>query len=217
MIKRLAAAAVLFAASLLLALYARDVWHTKRALEDGDTRAALGRVAPSTWHAHTTLPAVLSRGALGIDDDLLFRRTATHALEQVDVEGTTKNAKRRSVIETGLSRIARTDTNAARAALAADYLGVLYYNDPPSPDQAANAYEDPSQAGPSDFQTPEQRATTQFVAAAKLNPADDNAERNLELMLRRPSPPQHHGAPKAGGGERKGNKGSGAREAGHGY
>jgi len=154
---------------------------------------------------------------LGVDDDLLFRRTAMRALAQVDVEATTKNVKRRSIIETGLSRVARTDTNAVRAALAADYLGVLYYNDPPSPDQAANAYEDPSQAGPSDFQTPEQRATTQFVAAAKLNPDDDNAARNLELMLRRPAPPQHRGAPKAGGGERKGHKGSGARQAGHGY
>jgi hypothetical protein len=207
----------MLAAAVFLALFARDVWHWQRAMEDADARSRLGPVAASSWNADTTLPAALSRGLLGLDDDLTFRRTAMHALQQVDDRGNDKNQKVRSVIEASLGRVVRHDTNTTRASRAADYLGVMLYNDPPSPDQAANAYEDPTQGAPSDFQTPEQKAELQFSAAVRLDPNDDNAARNLELMLRRPAPPPHKGAPRSGGGEQLGHKGSGARPAGHGY
>jgi hypothetical protein len=215
--RRLAAAVVMLTAAVFLALFARDVWHWQRAIQDADERAQLGPVAARAWNADTTLPTALSRRLLGLDDDLAFRRTAMHALQQVDEKGNDKNQKVRSIVEASLGRIVRHDTSPTRASRAADYLGVMLYNDPPSPDQAANAYEDPSQSAPSDFQTPEQKAELQFSAAVRLDPSDDNAARNLELMLRRPSPPNHQGAPRSGGGEQLGHKGSGARPAGHGY
>jgi|tagenome__1003787_1003787.scaffolds.fasta_scaffold20964194_2 hypothetical protein len=215
--RRLLAAAVMLGAAVLLALFARDVWHWQRAMEDADARSRVGAVAAGAWNADTTLPAGVARRLLGLDDDLAFRRAAMHALQQVDAKGNDRNQKVRSVIEATLGRIVRHDTNATRASRSADYLGVLLYNDPPSPDQAANAYEDPSQGAPSDFQTPEQKAELQFSAAVRLDPDDDNAARNLELMLRRPTPPNHKGAPRSGGGEQLGQKGSGARPAGHGY
>jgi hypothetical protein len=217
MIRRLAAAVVLLAAAVFLALFARDTWHWQRAIHDADARAAYGPISADAWSAQTTLPSSLARSLLGIDDDLRFRAAAMRALVRVDEHGDAKNQKLRSVIETSLGRLVRTDTDATRASLAADYLGVLLYNDPPSPDQAANIYEDPTQTGPSDLLTPEQRATAQFVAAVRLNPSDDNAARNLELMLRRPQPLDRRSAPRAGGGDNAGNKGSGARPAGHGY
>jgi hypothetical protein len=217
MTRRLLAAAAMLAAAVLLGLFARDVWHWQRAMEDADARSTLGPIAASAWDADTTLPAGLSRGLLGLDDDLAFRRTAMHALRQVDDRGNDRNQKVRSVVEASLGRIVRHDANTTRASRAADYLGVMLYNDPPSPDQAANAYEDPTQGAPSDFQTPEQKAELQFSAAVRLDPNDDNAARNLELMLRRPAPPPHKGAPRSGGGEQLGHKGSGARPAGHGY
>jgi hypothetical protein len=217
MIRRLAAAVVMLAAAVVLGLFARDTWHWQRAIEDADARAAYGPISPDAWSAQTTLPAGLSRSVLGIGDDLRFRTAAMRALRQVDKHGNEKNQKQRSVLETALGRLVRTDTDPARASLAADYLGVLLYNDPPSPDQAANIYEDPTQTGPSDLLTPEQRAEAQFVSAVRLNPSDDNAARNLELMLHRPQPLDRRSAPHAGGGDNSGNKGSGARPAGHGY
>jgi hypothetical protein len=217
LIGRLAAAAVMLVAAVFLALFAHDVWRWQRAVDDADARATMGHVAPAAWSADTALPRSWTRGLLGLDDDLLFRSTAMRALRQVDQQANEQNQKRRGITETALGRIIRNDTNTVRASRAADYLGVLLYNDPISPDQAANAYQDPSQSGPSDLQTPEQKATVQFVAAVRLDPRDENAARNLELMLRRPEPAAHQGVPRVAGGERLGNKGSGAREAGHGY
>jgi hypothetical protein len=129
----------------------------------------------------------------------------------------TKTQNQRSYVESALARIVRGDSDAVRAARAADYLGVLLYAEPPTPSQAANAYADPSQSGPSDQLTPEQKATLQFATAVRLDPTDDNAARNLELMLRMPQPAPHQGSPQAGGGERFGHKGSGARPPGYGY
>ena len=217
MIVRLGAAAGMLAVALLLALYARDVWRWQRAVEDADARARLGHVAPTAWRADTVLPQSWSRSRLGLDDDLVFRRTTALALTHVSEQGTADNQKTRGIIETALARIARNDTNHVRASQAADILGVLLYNDPISPDQAANAYQDPQETGPDEQKTPEEKAESQFITAVRLDPANENAARNLELMLRRPGPPPHRGAPKAAAGEHLGNKGSGAREAGHGY
>jgi hypothetical protein len=217
MIRRLAAAAAMLAVAAFLVLLARDAWHWQRAVRDGDTRAAIAPVSPDAWQADATLPAGLARRLLGIDDDLAFRRIEMRAIRIASRPQSTKTQQQRSIVETALGRIARTDTDPVRAARAADYLGVLLYTDPPSPDQAANAYQDPTQAGPSNQQTPEQKAMAQFLNAVRLDPGNDNAQRNLELMLRQPQPPPHQGSPQPGGGDRFGHKGSGARPAGHGY
>jgi hypothetical protein len=217
MTRRLAAAALMLAVAAFLVLLARDAWHWQRAVRDGDTRAAIAPVSPDAWQADATLPAGLARRLLGIDDDLAFRRIEMRAIRIASRPQSTKTQQQRSIVETALGRIARTDTDPVRAARAADYLGVLLYTDPPSPDQAANAYQDPTQAGPSNQQTPEQKAMAQFLNAVRLDPGNDNAQRNLELMLRQPQPPPHQGSPQPGGGDRFGHKGSGARPAGHGY
>lgn len=217
MIRRLAAAAALLAAATFLVLFARDVWRWDRAVRDADTRAAVAPVSPSAWQAHTTLPSALTRRLLGINDDLVFRRTMMRAIQANSHFQTTATQKQRAIVETALARIARDDPDKARASRAADYLGVLLYTDPPSPDQAANAYQDPSQSGPSNQLTPEQKAMLQFLSAVRLDPNNDNAQRNLERMLHQPLPPPHQGSPRAGGGERFGHKGSGARPPGRGY
>jgi hypothetical protein len=216
-IRRLVVAVVMLAAAVVLALLARDTWHWSRAVADADARAAVASVPANAWRADTTLPLSLTRRLLGIGDDLAFRRTEVRAIAMTTQTPTTKSQKQRSFVETALARIARGDSDPVRAARAADYLGVLLYQDPPSPEQAANAYQDPAQAGPSDQQTPEQKAAVQFTTAVRLDPTDDNAARNLELMLRLPQPPPHQGSPQAGGGERFGHKGSGARPPGYGY
>jgi hypothetical protein len=217
MIVRLAAAAGMLAAAIAVALYAHDVWRWQRAIDDADARARLGHVAVAAWRADTVLPQSWSRSRLGLDDDLAFRRTTAQALAHIAETGDTDNQKTRGIIETALARIVRNDTNRVRASEAANMLGVLLYNDPISPDQAANAYQDPQETGPAEQKTPEEKAEAQFITAVALDPANENAARDLELMLRRPGPPPQRGAPKAAAGEHLGNKGSGAREAGHGY
>jgi hypothetical protein len=216
-IRRLTAAAVLLTVAVFLILVARDSWHWERAVHDADARAAIAPVSPDAWRADATLPAGLSRRLLGINDDLAFRRTLMRAIRTASHPPTTKTQKQRSIVESALARIARNDRDPVRASRAADYLGVLLYSDPPAPDQAANAYEDPTQQGPSNQQTPEQKAMVQFLNAVRLDPGNDNAQRNLEQMLRQPQPPPHQGIPQPGGGERFGHKGSGARPPGHGY
>jgi hypothetical protein len=216
-IRRLIAAGAMLVAAALLALLARDTWHWSRAVRDADARAAVAPVSPDAWRADTTLPSGLTRRLLGIDDDLFFRRTAMHALRLAAQEASPATQKQRSIVETALARIARSESDPVRASLAADVLGVLVYSDPPSPDQSANPYRDPTQSGPSDQQTPEQKAAVLFGRAVRLDPGNDNAQRNLELMLRVPQPPPHQGSPQASGGERFGRRGSGARPPGHGY
>jgi hypothetical protein len=217
MTRRLVAAAAMLGVAAFLVLVARDAWHWNRALRNADMRAAVAPVPPGAWRADTTLPSGLVRRLLHIDDDLLFRQTAMRAARLASRTPTEKLQKQRSLVETALGRIARGDRDPARAARAADYLGVLLFNDPASPDQGPNPYQDPAQAGASSQQTPEQRATAQFAYAVRLDPSDDNAARNLEVILRLPSPPAHQGTPQAGGGDRFGHKGSGAQAAGHGY
>ena len=217
MIRRLAAAAALLAIASLLVLLARDVWHWQRAIGDADARAAIAPISPNAWEANTTLPWGLARRLLGVDDDLAFRRTSMLAIGTASRTQSNDTQRERSIVETALARIARDDPNPVRASRAADYLGVLLYSDPASPDQAPNAYLDPTQTGPSSQQTPEEKAIAQFVNAVRLDPNNDNAQRNLEAMLRLPQPPHNQGTPQAGGGEKFGHKGSGARPPGHGY
>ena len=218
MIRRLVAAAALLALAAVLVLLARDTWRWERAVRDADARAAIAPISPAAWQTNTTLPASLDRRLLGLNDDLAFRQTSMQAIHAASHPPTTTKAqKQRSIIEAALARIARSDPDAARASRAADYLGVLLYSDPPSPDQAANPYGDPTQGGPSSQQTPEQQALAQFLNAVRLDPNDDNAQRNLERMFRQPLPPPRRGVPQPGGGEKFGHKGSGARSPGRGY
>ena len=217
MIRRLAAAAALLAVAAVLVLLAHDTWHWQRAVQDADTRAAVMPISPAAWRAETVLPASISRRMLGLGDDLAFRQASMEAIRTATHAATPKAQKQRSILEAALARIARSDADPARASRAADYLGVLLYTDPPSPDQSANPYQDPTQGGASSQLTPEQKAIAQFLNAVRLDPNDDNAQQNLERMLRQPLPPPHKGVPQPGGGERFGHKGSGARSAGRGY
>jgi hypothetical protein len=217
MIGRLAAALAMLVAAVLCTLLARDTWHWGRAIHDADARAALGPVSASAWRAHPTLPGRLAERLLGVDDDIAFRATEERVYDLTSRVTSEEDLKQRAIVETTLARIAHDESRPTRASWAADALGVLSYADPPSPDQGANAYEDPSQADPSSQLTPDQKALAQFTTAARLDPGNDNAQRNLELMLRVPQNRPHKGDPQPGGGDRFGHKGSGARPPGNGY
>jgi hypothetical protein len=217
MIARLSAAVVMLAAAVVLALFARDVWHWDRAIRDADARASLGYIAPNAWQAKTTLPGGWVRRALGVNDDLAFRTTAIESLRELAHPPTLAAQKHRNVVESALARITRDPGPAARAASAADDLGVLLYFDPPTPANAQNPYQNPNQAAPSGAQTPTQKALTEFLLAVRLDPGNAIAQRNLETLLRASSTAKKLETPRTGAGERLGAKGSGSRLPGHGY
>jgi hypothetical protein len=203
--------------AVVLVLFARDAWHWQRAIQDADTRASLGYISPTAWSAKTTLPGSWVRGALGVNDDLAFRTTAIESLRELAHPPTLAAQKHRTVVETALARITRAPGPEARAASAADDLGVLLYFDPPTPSNAANPYQNPNQAAPSGAQTPTQKALAQFLLAVRLDPSDAIAQRNLEALLRASSTAKPLQTPRTGAGERLGAKGSGSRQPGHGY
>jgi len=216
MIRRLLAAAVLLVAAVFMLLLARDAWHWQRAMADADTRASIGDISPTAWSANATMPHDPARRLLGLDDDIEYRATATRGAVLAANQVSPATFKERAIVETALQRIGSDSSDPERASVAADLLGVLRYTDPPSPDQVESAYEG-DQSGRTTQQTPEQKAVEQFLLAVRLDPGNDSAQRNLELMQRQPVPPKHKSVPHAGGGDRAGRKGSGAQDPGHGY
>jgi len=215
-IRRLVAAGVMLVVAVFLVLLARDSWRWEHAMTDADFRASIGPVSPTAWDADATLPRGFARRLLGVDDDIEYRATTMRGLAFASTEVDPKTLKERAIVETALQRIAADTSDPERASLSADLLGVLRYSDPPSPDQVESAYEG-DQSTPTTQLTPEQRAMAQFLVAVRIDPDNENAQRNLELMLRQPQPPPRKGVPQAGGGDRAGRKGSGAQDPGHGY
>jgi hypothetical protein len=187
------------------------------AFDDADARAAAGHISPAAWSIDGTLPAGLVRKTLGVDDDLAFRSAIEQALQQYGHVPSEQEERQRSIVESALARISRSDDDAVRAASAADDLGVLMYFDPPTPSNAKNPYRNPSAAGPSGAETPSQRALAEFLLAVRLDPQNATAERNLETLLRESKKTKKQQTPRSGAGERFGAKGSGARLPGHGY
>jgi hypothetical protein len=208
---------VLLAAAAVLALLAHDTWRWQRTLEDADARARVATVSPDAWNADTALPWHLSRRLLGIERDLAFRRTALAGAAAATHVPNPTTQRQRALVETALGRITRDTARPVEAAIAADELGVLAYADPPSPAQAANPYLDPSQGPASGQLSPTERAEQQFTLAATLDPENDNALRNLEILLRVPVQRPTSNTTHTGAGDQFGHKGSGSRPAGRGY
>ena len=214
---RRGAAVVMAAAAVVLALFARDVWHWERAVHDADARSALRPVTADAWSVDAVLPTGFLRDLLGLGDDLRFRQAAMEAQLLSAGRPTGLSGNQRVLIETALARIILTDPDRARASRAADYLGVLLYDDKSTPQQAISPYVNPNTPQAQAEQTPEEKAATEFATAARLDPSNANAKRNLEVMLQQAQPPSQRGSPKPGTGEHVGSKGSGSRPAGHGY
>jgi hypothetical protein len=203
---RWAAAALLVAGATLALLLSVDfrAWHD--AFRAGDARY---RSAPAgaRWSATTILPFGIASSLLAVGDDLAARRAirlfrlgyaAPHGLDSaVQTQG------QRALAELALADIARSG-DPRRAAQASDLLGVLAFGD-----FAAGGGRDPAQA---------ERAVSAFSDAVRLDPSDEAAKVNLELVLRlfrargvRP------GASTSTGGPGTGRRGAGTGIPGTGY
>jgi hypothetical protein len=190
-------------ACLLLAaaavLLARDVWRVHSALVNGDARAAVVQPDQQTWSAETTMPFNLARRLLDVRDDLAFRALVAHAATMTAPPPNPAAQRRRAPVEEALA-VAETDPDRARASEAANLLGVLYSTDPNQPGQSAA-----------------QKAVAEFTKAVQLDPGNETAKTNLELLLQQSSGDQLRGRKGAASGELPGQNGAGLRAGGNGY
>jgi hypothetical protein len=197
-----AGAAVCLAASVLLALLAADVRTWQRTLR-GDDLAATGASSSAQWHAQTTLPFDAARRVLAFDDDLAFRRAVAlfrqaQAPAQID---RTAPADVRVSAQVVLARIVHSDADRRRASAAANLLGVLALVDATS--------------GATGSATPIERSIFELQEAVRLDPDNEQAKANLELVYQVASGQ----ATVRGGSGRTGGPRTGATVAtgGHGY
>jgi hypothetical protein len=168
----LAAALLSLALAVLCALLARDVAGVERAFRNGDVAAADSGSRPPDWQPSPVLPADLAESLLAVEDDLAFRRAVAlfrRAHRQIPgfdlgLEGTQLRVR----AEAALARVIRSDHDPLRASAAANLLGVLALVD--------------ATANPTGSSTPIERSVFEFQQAIRLDPRDEQAKANLELV-----------------------------------
>lgn len=198
----LATAVACVAGSVLLTLLAADVQTWQRTLRDDDV-AALDGAGSARWQADTTLPFGAARRVLAVDDDIAFRRAVTlfrraQAPAQIDRTAPTDV---RVTAQAALARIVHSDRDRRRASAAANLLGVLALIDATS--------------GTTGSATPIERSVFELQEAVRLDPDNEQAKANLELVYQVASGQ----ATVRGGAGRTGGPRTGATvaTAGHGY
>lgn len=165
------------AGAVLLALLARDAGRWPEAIRSGDVTAAdpfhPGR---ASWAVDETLPFSPVRHALGLGDDLAYRRAALlfRRAYQRDPEfqAGTLGTSLRVRAETALAHVIRTDPDRERRSAASNLLGILALVD------AASA---PSGDVPID------RSVFEFQDAVRLDRSNEAAKTNLELVYQQNS------------------------------
>jgi hypothetical protein len=201
----LGAAAVCLVLAAFAAMAARDAGEWRTAFRTGDVEAASTALnASPSWSVGELVPFGITRGILGVNDDLAFRRSvalfrrAHTGIPSFDtgLEGTALRVQ----AEAQLAREIRADKNPAQAAAAANLLGVLVVVDSTIPGGAS---------------TPIERAIFQFQDAIHLDSSNEEAKKNLELIYQLTAPPNSE----SGTLRREGRSHSGASATspGHGY
>jgi hypothetical protein len=201
----LGAAAVCLGLATNAALTARDVGEWQGALRAGDIAA----VAPApgrtpSWNADTVAPFGLARRLLALDDDLAFRGAVTafrRAHTRIpSFDSGLRGTALRVQAEAALAHEIRSDRNNARTTAAANLLGVLAVLDSGSPAEGS---------------TPVERAIFEFEDAIHLDPENEQAKTNLELLYQLTSPPNTpRGSVRRSG---RSHSGASATSPGHGY
>jgi hypothetical protein len=203
---RVLIAALALTGAVFAAIVASDLRAWNDAVAAGDLTFAV-HPAQARWSPATVLPAGLTRGMLGIADDLAYRR-ATRAFVAVEragcgIDNCYSESQRRTALELELAGLARSADRARDAALL-NLLGIL-------------AYADSQQHGAS-RPAPIERAVADFQAAVQLDPTNEDAKFNLEWILRRLAA---HGVRPGGtsgqGGPARGRRGAAGGVPGRGF
>jgi hypothetical protein len=202
---RLAAGIGCLVLGSLALLFARDVWHADDALGDADRRGAVQSLSPRSWASSEFLPFGVARLALGIDDDLEYRALVARAVAMTKQEADTPTQYRKRLpVQGALLRVKNGDEDPRRRSDAANLLGLMILGEP----------ED---LGTSPLETPVQRAVREFRFAVRIDPTNDAAKANLELMLQNQRSENPQGRGSAGGGSESGSGAAGLGAPGYGF
>jgi hypothetical protein len=186
----LAGAAVLAAASVFLLLLAIDTHRWQHKIAAGDIALRTDPGGGRLWTPTTILPAGISRGLLGVGDDVKLRGALQlFRLSRPRVPYYLTNnsiVAYRSEAQAALSRAIETERNPVRRAEETNLLGVL--------ELIGVGGADPQLA-----QTVPQ-AADDFRNAVTLDPENADAKYNLELALRLLSRQHNGGAAQSGFG-----------------
>lgn len=167
----LALAALVLAAGL--AALGDDARRFGDAIRGDDLRFQLGPGPGGMWDASESFPFGAARRILAVDDDLAFRR-AIRLLRlsnpRASFVGGFEEVGLRSQAELALARVEQTDPDLRRSSRAAVLLGDLAFGD---------ALGDSTQT--SIFL---QKGAAKFREAIRLDPTNEDAKFNLELLLR---------------------------------
>ena len=202
--RRPAAVVAALLGAALLAVLAVDVNRWQGALERGDLRYARTLGDRGMWEPDTFFPAGLSRALLQTGDDVTFRRAAWtfKASRPRAPVRRFRDVTLRSAAERELASASRVESSATRRASLANLRGAL------AVEEGRGAL---TQEG-----VLLRRAAERFRAAIELNPLDDDAKANLELVLRL----LRRSEGESGGGGRLGHtpaSGAGTTRPGGGY
>jgi hypothetical protein len=201
---RLAIAALVLAAAVIAALLAADIRAWDHAMREGDARFAAGD--RGRWETDERLDGV-ARRFLRIDDDregrqaLALFRVARRRGQELGAGLERQGA--RGAAERALTNAAES-ADSGSAAQASVLLGVLAFSDP--------------RAGRTDEPTPSERALAAFEQAHRLDPGNEAAKYDLELLLRLiEARGERPGAAPGAGPRAGGRRGAGAGTPGRGY
>jgi hypothetical protein len=169
---RLALAALLTAGAVVFALLALDTGRVASTLASDDTTY---RVAPDRprWDTDAVLPPQLAEGLLGVTDQLAYRRAlqrlaALRARESL--VGGPEFAALIAQAQRALVDASQTDPDPERRSEATNVLGAF-----------AASSQSPFSSSNQDHLF---SAIRSFRAAVRLDPTNEQAKRNLEIMLR---------------------------------
>ncbi|MBA2475527.1 MAG: hypothetical protein H0V40_06185 [Actinobacteria bacterium] len=199
----LAAVVAALAGAVVLTLLGLDALRWRGHLDEADQQFARAPGGSSLWEPDLRLPAGLTRRLLGVEDDLRYRR----ALQSFRLSRPTlpprelADVARRSRAETELARTGRREQDAARRSQLATLRGALTFEEARGDEGQAAVFL--------------RRSITDFREAIRLDPRNEDARYDLELVLRllRNVESESGGG---GGGERGDTPASGAGAASEG-
>jgi hypothetical protein len=196
----------MIALAVLAGLLAADILSWSHAAESGDV-AFIQSPESAHWAAATTLPFDPALRILDLSNQLAFRRAAT-SFVSVQAAGNGldngySESRTRGALETVLTEIAQ-GPDAHIDSEAENLLGIL-------------AFSDSKQNGPN-APAPVERSVSDFQAAVRLDPTNEDAKFNLEWLLRQlVAKGVRLGSNSSNGGPGKGHQGAGGGLPGKGY
>lgn len=203
---RIGVAVLLLVLATFVVLLASDLHAWQQAVRAGDTRFVQSP-ARATWTTSPIIPFRLAEGILGLSSQIAFREAAQSFVVVKAAGNGLDNgyteSRTRGVLEAELAQLAR-GSNRARDSQADNLLGIL-------------AFIDSQENGPTG-PAPVQRSVGDFQAAVQLDPTNDEAKFNLELLLRElVAHGERSGSNGSTSGPARGHTGAGAGTPGRGY